>query len=230
MKNKTVLIVEDEEKINKMLCDYFRFNEFNVSSASDGLEAVEKFNDSIDLIILDVMLPKIDGFTVLRRIRKKSDVPVIMVTARADEEDVLMGYELKVDDYVTKPFNLEILLAKVKVLLSRIEAMQSNSKENVQEGILEYNGVKLDKLKMEVYIDDEQIEIEPKQFEVLEYLMENKNIVISREKLLETKWGYDYYGNTRVVDAQIKKLRKNLKHKSYCIKTIFGSGYKFDVE
>lgn len=230
MKNKTVLIVEDEEKINKMLCDYFRFNEFNVISANDGLEAVEKFNDSIDLIILDVMLPKLDGFTVLRRIRKKSDVPVIMVTARADEEDVLMGYELKVDDYVTKPFNSEILLAKAKVLLSRIEAMTSNSKENVQEGILEYNGVKLDKLKMEVYIDDEQIEIEPKQFEVLEYLMENKNIVISREKLLEIKWGYDYYGNTRVVDAQIKKLRKSLKHKSYCIKTVFGSGYKFDVE
>ena len=230
MKNKTVLIVEDEEKINKRLCDYFKFNEFNVISANDGLEAVEKFNDSIDLIILDVMLPKLDGFTVLRRIRKKSDVPVIMVTARADEEDVLMGYELNVDDYVTKPFNSEILLAKAKVLLSRIEAMTLNGKENIQEDILEYNGVKLDKLKMEVYIDDEQIEIEPKQFEVLEYLMENKNIVISREKLLETKWGYDYYGNTRVVDAQIKKLRKNLKHKSYCIKTIFGSGYKFDVE
>ena len=230
MKNKTVLIVEDEEKINKMLCDYFKFNEFNVISANDGLEAVEKFNDSIDLIILDVMLPKLDGFTVLRRIRKKSDVPVIMVTARADEEDVLMGYELNVDDYVTKPFNSEILLAKAKVLLSRIEAMTLNGKENIQEDILEYNGVKLDKLKMEVYIDDEQIEIEPKQFEVLEYLMENKDIVISREKLLETKWGYDYYGNTRVVDAQIKKLRKNLKHKSYCIKTIFGSGYKFDVE
>lgn len=230
MKNKTVLIVEDEEKINRMLCDYFRFNEFNVISVSDGLEAVEKFNDSIDLIILDVMLPKLDGFTVLRRIRKKSNIPVIMVTARSDEEDVLIGYELKVDDYVTKPFSLEILLAKAKVLLSRIEAMTSNAKEKVQEDILEYNGVKLDKLKREVYIDDEQIEIEPKQFEVLEYLMENKNIVISREKLLETKWGYDYYGNTRVVDAQIKKLRKNLKHKSYCIKTIFGSGYKFDVE
>ena len=230
MKNKTVLIVEDEEKINKMVCDYFKFNEFNVISASDGLEAVEIFNDSIDLIILDVMLPKLDGFTVLRRIRKKSDIPVIMVTARADEEDVLMGYELKVDDYVIKPFNLEILLAKSKVILNRIEAMSSNTKESVQEYVLEYNGVRLDKLKMEVYIDNEQIEIERKQFEVLEHLMENKNIVISREKLLETKWGYDYYGNTRVVDAQIKKLRKSLKHKSYCIKTVFGSGYKFDVE
>lgn len=229
MKNKTVLIVEDEEKINKMLCNYFKFNGFNTISAVDGLEAVEKFNDDIDLIILDVMLPKLDGFTVIRKIRKKSNVPVIMVTARSEEEDVLMGYELKVDDYVTKPFNLEILLAKSKVILSRIDAI-SVSKDTVKEEILQYNGIKLDKLKMEVYIDDEQIEIEPKQFEVLEYLMENKNIVISREKLLESKWGYDYYGNTRVVDAQIKKLRKSLGHKSYCIKTIFGSGYKFDVE
>lgn len=229
MKNKVVLIVEDEEKINKMISDYFEFHGFNVISALDGLEAVEKFNDDIDLIILDVMLPNLDGFTVLRRIRKKSDVPVIMVTARGDEEDVLMGYELNVDDYVVKPFNLDILLAKANVLLNRIDSL-NNTKENVKKDVLEYNGVKIDKLKMQVYIDDEEIEIEPKQFEVLEYLMENKNIVISRERLLNRKWGYDYYGNTRVVDAQIKKLRKSLKHKSYCIKTVFGVGYKFDAE
>ena len=227
MNNKTVLIVEDEVKINKMICDYFKFNGFNVVSVMDGLEAVEKFDDNIDLIILDVMLPKLDGFTILRRIRKKSDVPVIMVTARADDEDILMGYELKVDDYITKPFSLEILLAKSKVILDRIDNMK-----NVldKEDILDYNGIRLDKLKREVYIDNELIEIELKQFEVLQFLMENKNIVISREKLLETKWGYDYYGNTRVVDAQIKKLRKSLKHKAYCIKTIFGVGYKFEVE
>ena len=229
MKNKVVLIVEDEEKINKMISDYFEFHGFNVISALDGLEAVEKFNDNIDLIILDVMLPNLDGFTVLRRIRKKSDVPVIMVTARGDEEDVLMGYELNVDDYVVKPFNLDILLAKANVLLNRIDSL-NNTKENIEKDVLEYNGVKIDRLKMQVYIDDEQIEIEPKQFEVLEYLMENKNMVISRERLLDTKWGYDYYGNTRVVDAQIKKLRKSLKHKSYCIKTVFGVGYKFDDE
>lgn len=229
MKNKVVLIVEDEEKINKMICDYFEFKGFKVISAMDGLEAVEKFNDDIDLIILDVMLPNLDGFTVLRRIRKKSNVPVIMVTARGDEEDALMGYELNVDDYVVKPFSLEILLAKSNVLLNRIDSL-SSTKENIKRDVLEYNGVKIDKLEMQVYIDDEQIEIEPKQFEVLEYLMENKNIVISREMLLETKWGYDYYGNTRVVDAQIKKLRKSLKHKSYCIKTVFGVGYKFDAE
>lgn len=226
MDKKNILIVEDEEKINKMMCDYFNHNGFNVYSAKDGLEAVEMFNDSIDLIILDVMLPKLDGFTVLRKIRNKSDVPVIMVTARSDEEDVLMGYELNVDDYITKPFSIDILIAKSRVLLNRVNSI----KQNIKEDILEYNGVRLDKLKVEVYIDNEQIEIEPKQFEVLKYLMENKNIVISREKLLETKWGYEYYGNTRVVDSQIKKLRKNLQHKSYCIKTVFGVGYKFDVE
>lgn len=229
MENKSVLIVEDEEKINKMVSDYFKFNGFEVISVSDGMEAVEKFNDDIDLVILDVMLPKLDGFTVLRRIRKKSNVPVIMVTARGDDEDVLMGYELKVDDYIIKPFSLEILIAKAKVLLNRIDSM-TVIKEHIKEDLLNYNGVKLDKLKMEVYIDDEKVELEPKQFEILQYLMENKNIVISREKILEAKWGYDYFGNTRVVDAQIKKLRKNLQHKSYCIKTVFGAGYKFDVE
>lgn len=229
MENKSVLVVEDEEKINRMICDYFKFNGFNVTSASDGMETVEKFNDDIDLVILDVMMPKLDGFTVLRRIRKKSNVPVIMVTARGDDEDVLMGYELKVDDYVIKPFSLEILLAKAKTLLNRIDSMTAG-KEYEKEEILNYNGVKLDKPKMRVYIDEEEIELEPKQFEILEYLMENKNIVISREKILDAKWGYDYFGNTRVVDAQIKKLRKNLKHKSYCIKTVFGVGYKFDVE
>lgn len=150
-----------------------------------------------------------------------------MVTARTCEEDVLMGYELKVDDYISKPFSLEILLAKVKVLLDRIDFMLHEVKE--KKDIIEYNGVKIDKLKVKVYIDDEELECELKQFEVLEYLMENKNIVISREKLLEEKWGYDYFGNTRVVDAQIK-IKESLKHKSYCIKTVFGVGYKFEVE
>ena len=152
-----------------------------------------------------------------------------MLTARSDDEDILMGYELKVDDYVIKPFNLEILVAKSKVLLNRIDLIES-TKSNIKENILDYNGIKIDKLKMESYIDGEIIELEPKQFDILEYLMENKNIVISREKLLEAKWGYDYFGNTRVVDAQIKKLRKSLQHKSYCIKTVFGVGYKFEVD
>ncbi|MGL5717174.1 MAG: response regulator transcription factor [Paraclostridium sp.] len=229
MENKTVLVVEDEEKINNMITKYFIYNKYNVISVADGLEAVEKFNDSVDLIILDVMLPKLDGFTVLRKIRNKSNVPVIMVTARSEEEDILMGYELKVDDYITKPFSIDVLLAKSKVLLNRIDYM-SNQLQNINDNILQYNGIKLNELTMDVCVDGEPIEIELKQFEILKYLMENKNIVMSREKILESIWGYDYFGSTRVVDAQIKKLRKNLKYKSYCIKTVFGVGYKFEVE
>ncbi|WP_347708670.1 response regulator transcription factor [Clostridium sp. D53t1_180928_C8] len=150
-------------------------------SALDGLEGVKKFNDNeeIDLIILDVMLPNLDGFTVLNRIRKKSNIPVIMVTARGDKEDVLMGYEYKVDDYITKPFNLDILLAKVNVLLDRIEILSNTIPEKVISDLIEINGVKLDKLSFKIYVDNEEIQIERKQFEILQYLMGNKNIVIS---------------------------------------------------
>ncbi|EGT3616716.1 response regulator transcription factor [Clostridium perfringens] len=234
MKKRTLLIVEDEVKINNMICDFFNFNGYKTISAFDGMEGIKSFNESdeIDLIILDVMLPGIDGFTILNRIRKKSNVPVIMVTARGDKDDVLMGYEFKVDDYITKPFNLEILLAKVNVILDRIEILSKDTSNNetILQEVIEINGIKIDKLKLKVYVDNKEIQIERKQFEILQYLMENKNIVISRERLLENLWGYDYYGNTRVVDAQIKKLRKSLNHKSYLIKTAFGVGYKFDAE
>lgn len=229
---RTLLIIEDEAKINSMISEFFKFNGYNTISSYDGLDGVKKFNynEDIDLIILDVMLPNLDGFTVLNRIRKKSNVPVIMLTARGDKEDVLMGYEYKVDDYITKPFNLEILLAKVNVVLDRIELLSNTISKKSKIEVIEINGVKLDKLSIKTYVDNEEIQIERKQFEILQYLMENKNIVISRERLLEKLWGYDYYGNTRVVDAQIKKLRKSLKHKAYLIKTVFGVGYKFDTE
>lgn len=227
--SKTVLVVEDEPKIAQMISDNFKINDYNTIIANDGREGLKSFETyNPDLIILDVMMPEIDGFSVLRRIRKKSNVPIIMVTARCEDEDMLMGYELKVDDYVTKPFNIDILIAKAKVLLERIDGMAKKEKE--YEEIIKLNGIILNKNTREVFIEDEKIELEPKQFDILEYLMENKCIVISREKILEEKWGYDYYGNTRVVDAQIKKLRKNLKHKAYSIKTIFGVGYKFEVE
>ena len=232
MNKQRLLIIEDEEKINRMLCELFRFNGYEVISAMDGFDGVSKFNEDeqIDLILLDVMLPGIDGFTVLNRIRKKSNVPVVMLTARSDEEDILMGYEYKVDDYITKPFNSDILLAKVKAILNRLSSLASVAQSDHKDEILEINGVKLDKLKFKVYVDNEEIVVERKQFEILQYLMENKDIVISRESLLENLWGFDYYGNTRVVDAQIKKLRKCLNHKSFLIKTVFGVGYKFDTE
>lgn len=232
MNKQTLLIIEDEEKINRMLCELFRFNGYEVISAMDGFDGVSKFNEheQIDLILLDVMLPGIDGFTVLNRIRKKSNVPVVMLTARSDEEDILMGYEYKVDDYITKPFNSDILLAKVKVILKHFTTAVSTTQTDNEDEVLEMNGVKLDKLKFKVYVDNEEVIVERKQFEILQYLMENKSIVVSRESLLENLWGFDYYGNTRVVDAQIKKLRKCLNHKSFLIKTVFGVGYKFDAE
>ncbi|MGE7673832.1 response regulator transcription factor [Lysinibacillus sp. NPDC094403] len=225
---RTILIIEDEMKIANIIADYFTMHEYKILIATDGKVGLQMFEEeTVDLIILDIMLPEIDGFSVCRRIRKKSDVPIIMLTARSEIEDQLMGYEFKVDDYMTKPFNPEILVAKSKVLLDRIYTVK---KEDRDKETLTLKGVTINKLTREVWIDGTSIELEPKQFDLLLYLMENKHIVLSRDQILNEVWGYDYFGNTRVVDAQIKKLRKNLLHKAYLIKTIFGLGYKFEVE
>ncbi|MGE7695151.1 response regulator transcription factor [Lysinibacillus sp. NPDC094177] len=225
---RTILIIEDEMKIANIIADYFTMHEYKILIATDGKVGLQMFEEeTVDLIILDIMLPEIDGFSVCRRIRKKSDVPIIMLTARSEIEDQLMGYEFKVDDYMTKPFNPEILVAKSKVLLDRIYTVK---KEDRDKETLTLKGVTINKLTREVWIDGTSIELEPKQFDLLLYLMENKHIVLSRDQILNEVWGYDYFGNTRVVDAQVKKLRKNLLHKAYLIKTIFGLGYKFEVE
>ena len=225
-----ILIVEDEVKINNMLYDFLKFNNFEVIRAYDGLEGVNKFieNDDIQLVLLDIMLPILDGYTVLRKIRKQSKVPIIILSARSDIDDVLLGYELKVDDYITKPFNLDILHHKIMNLLKRIN-QDGNSNDDVN-GVIEAMGIKIFKNKYQVFIESEEIFLEKKQFEILLYLMENSNIVISREKLLDVIWGFDFYGNVRVVDSQIKKLRQKLKDKGYVVKTVFGVGYKFDVD
>ncbi|WP_433596073.1 response regulator transcription factor [Lysinibacillus xylanilyticus] len=225
---RTILIIEDEMKIANIIADYFTMHEYKILIATDGKVGLQMFEEeTVDLIILDIMLPEIDGFSVCRRIRKKSDVPIIMLTARSEIEDQLMGYEFKVDDYMTKPFNPEILVAKSKVLLDRIYTVKKEDRDNET---LALKGVTINKLTREVWIDGTSIELEPKQFDLLLYLMENKHIVLSRDQILNEVWGYDYFGNTRVVDAQVKKLRKNLLHKAYLIKTIFGLGYKFEVE
>ncbi|TKI47910.1 response regulator transcription factor [Lysinibacillus tabacifolii] len=225
---RTILIIEDEIKIANIIADYFTMNEYKILIATDGKVGLQMFEEeSVDLIILDIMLPEIDGFSVCRRIRKKSDIPIIMLTARSEVEDQLMGYEFKVDDYMTKPFNPEILVAKSKVLLDRIYTVK---KEEKDKETLTLKGVTISKLTREVWIDSTSIELEPKQFDLLLYLMENKHIVLSRDQILNEVWGYDYFGSARVVDAQVKKLRKNLQHKAYLIKTIFGLGYKFEVE
>lgn len=227
--NGTILIVEDEEKIANIIADYFTMNDYRTLIATDGKAGLQAFEEeAVDLIILDIMLPEIDGFSVCRRIRKKSDVPIIMLTARSEVEDQLMGYEFKADDYVTKPFNPEILVAKSNVLLQRIQSAKKEEDGNTET--LTLRGVTISKLTREVWIENMSIELEPKQFDLLLYLMENKHIVLSRDQILNEVWGYDYFGNGRVVDAQVKKLRKNLQHKAYLIKTVFGLGYKFEVE
>lgn len=227
--NGTILIVEDEEKIANIIADYFTMNDYRTLIATDGKVGLQIFEEeAVDLIILDIMLPEIDGFSVCRRIRKKSDVPIIMLTARSEVEDQLMGYEFKADDYVTKPFNPEILVAKANVLLQRIQSAKKEEDGNTET--LTIRGVTINKLTREVWIENTSIELEPKQFDLLLYLMENKHIVLSRDQILNEVWGYDFFGNTRVVDAQVKKLRKNLQHKAYLIKTVFGLGYKFEVE
>ncbi|KOP80734.1 hypothetical protein AMS59_05030 [Lysinibacillus sp. FJAT-14745] len=225
---RTILIIEDELKIANIIADYFTMNEYKILIATNGKVGLQMFEEeTVDLIILDIMLPEIDGFSVCRRIRKKSDIPIIMLTARSEVEDQLMGYEFKVDDYMTKPFNPEILVAKSKVLLDRIYTVK---KEDRDKETLQLKGVTINKLTREVWIDSTSIELEPKQFDLLLYLMENKHIVLSRDQILNEVWGYDYFGSARVVDAQVKKLRKNLQHKAYLIKTVFGLGYKFEVE
>lgn len=222
-----VLIIEDDAMIGKLIKDYFSKAGFEVILEDDGIEGYVAFNSNhVDLIILDVMIPSLDGFSIAKRIRKKSNVPIIMVTARSDDKDQLMGYEFKVDDYVTKPFNPEILVAKAKNILERFKTY----KENEAEDIFEICDLKVDFLKRKVFIENEDIILEPKQFDILKYLIINKSKVISRKELLDKIWGYDYFGNDRVVDTQIRKLRKNLAHKAYLIKTIFSVGYSFEEE
>lgn len=222
-----VLIVEDDVRIGNLIKDYFCKEGFEVRLEEDGVEGYVAFNsDHFDLIILDVMLPGLDGFCIAKRIRKKSNVPIIMVTARTDDEDQLMGYEVKVDDYVTKPFNPVILIAKAKNILERIESY--TLKDN--EEIFEICDLSVDFLKRKVLVEEEEIVLEPKQYDILKYLIINKNKVVSRKELLDKVWGYDYFGSDRVVDTQIRKLRKELKHKSYLIKTVFSVGYSFEEE
>ena len=190
----------------------------------DGLSGYQAFEAGApDLIILDLMLPYMDGYSVCRKIRKKSDLPIIMLTARTEVDDQLMGYEAKVDDYMTKPFHPEVLVAKANALIHL-----ANHDRNGR-GILDYNGLLVDSCARKVKLDGVEINLEPKQFEILLLFMQNKNIVLSREQLINSIWGYDFLGSERVVDSHIKKLRKQLMYKAYMIVTVSGSGYRFEV-
>ena len=217
-----ILIVEDELRIRFLLRDYLMKENFNVFEASDGEEGLIAFsNQKIDLVILDIMMPKMDGITMLEKLREVSTVPVILLTAKGEEEDKLQGYDYGADDYITKPFSPKVLIAKVKALLKR-------TRDNLDSSYQEFNGLTINKLSHEVKVDGTEILLSPKEYELLVYLITNEGIALSRDNILDNVWGLDYYGDIRTVDTNIKRLREKLLSKSNCIVTVRGSGYKFE--
>jgi len=219
---KNILIIEDETRIRFLLRDYCLKENFNILEASDGDEGLNIFiKNKIDLVILDIMMPKIDGITVLDMIRKVSSVPVILLTAKSQEEDKLFGYEMGADDYITKPFSPKILIAKVKAILKR-------TSEDSYSSLKDYDGLSINKLSHEIKVNDEVINLSPKEFELLVYLSDNSGIALSRDTILDNVWGIDYYGDLRTVDTNIKRLREKLKEKAAHIITVRGSGYRFE--
>ncbi len=220
-----ILVVDDESRMRKLVKDFLTKKDFAVMEAEDGAEAVDLFfaNKDIALIILDVMMPKMDGWQVCREIRQYSKVPIIMLTARSDERDELLGFELGVDEYISKPFSPKILVARVEAILRR-------TNQTGQAAALEAGGIVLDKAAHQVTIENTPIELSYKEFELLTYFMENQGIALSREKILNSVWNYDYFGDARTIDTHVKKLRSKLKDKGEYIKTVWGMGYKFEVD
>lgn len=219
-----VLVVDDESRMRKLVKDFLTKSNFEVLEAEDGSKALDIFYEEkdISLIILDVMMPKVDGWQVCKEIREYSKVPIIMLTAKADERDELMGFELGVDEYISKPFSPKILVARVEAILRRTN--QSISDEVTQAG-----GIVIDKIAHMVTIDGKNIDLSYKEFELLSYFVENKGIALSREKILNNVWNYDYFGDARTIDTHVKKLRSKMGEKGDLIKTIWGMGYKFET-
>jgi two-component system, OmpR family, response regulator ResD len=223
---KIILIVEDEQRMRSLLSDYFKREGYTSLEASNGIEGIKTFSDNpIDLVILDIMMPFMDGWEVCKSIRKNSNVPIILLTAKAEDDDKLLGYELGVDDYVTKPFSPKVLVAKVKALLKRIEMQGETNTDSVN-----IDGLIIDELSHEVKINENTIVLTPKEYDLLLYLVRNKGIALTRDQILDNVWGIDYYGDTRTVDTNIKRLREKLGEKAELITTIRGSGYKFEVK
>lgn len=225
MNDKMILIVDDESRIRKLIKDFIEQEEYSVIEAADGEEAVEQFEANINkikLVILDVMMPKQDGWSALRQIRQISNVPVIMLTARSEEQDELFGYELGVDEYVSKPFSPKILIAKIKAILQRTSPKEVEKKN--------YDGIEIDTEGRNIIVDGKQIELSLREYELLKYLLDNENIALSRDKILNNVWNYDYYGDSRTIDSHIKKIRHKLGKKGKYIKTMRGVGYKFEIK
>ena len=219
----TILVVDDELRMRKLVRDFLVKQNFKVLEAADGEEAVDVFlaNKDISLVILDVMMPKMDGWETCREIRQYSKVPIIMLTARGEENDELRGFELGVDEYISKPFSPKILVARVQAILRRSNAST--------EETLEYNGIVLNRSAHEVTIDGKRIDLSFKEFELLSYFMENKDIALSRERILNHVWDYDYFGDASTIDTHVKKLRSKMGEKGSCIKTIWGMVKKFEA-
>ena len=222
-KKDKILIVDDEARMRKLIGDFLVNNNYDIVEAVDGEDALKVFYSTkgISLIILDVMMPKLDGYEVLNNIRKDSKVPIILLTAKGEENDQLKGFVSGADDYIQKPFSPKILVARIKAILRR------NDKSNMN---VEIGGIKIDKTAHQVYIDDKPVDFSFKEFELIDYLIENKGIALTREKILNAVWNFDYYGDARTVDTHIKKVRAKLGKKGDYIKTLWGFGYKFECE
>ncbi len=223
MERTRILVVDDESRMRKLVHDFLAKSNYDVLEAEDGEAAVDLFFEqkNIDLIILDVMMPKMDGWQVCREIRQYSTVPIIMLTAKSDERDELLGFELGVDEYISKPFSPKILVARVEAILRRAGTVATE--------VTEIGGIVLDKSAHQVSVDGVQIELSAKEFELLSYFIDNKGVALSRERILNNVWNYDYFGDARTIDTHVKKLRSKMGEKGDYIKTIWGMGYKFEV-
>lgn len=218
-----ILVVDDEQRIREIIKEYAEFNGFQVVQAKDGMEAVEMVrNEDFDIIIMDIMMPKLDGYSACKEIKKTKEIPVIMLSARGEEYDKLFGFEIGVDDYVVKPFSPKELMARIRAVLNRVQNSQNT------EDIVTYETLVINFTAREVTIDGERVQMTPKEYDLLFYMVKNMNIALSREKLLEEVWGFDFYGDDRTVDTHIKMLRNSLKQYRNLIVTLRGMGYKFE--
>ena len=225
MNDVTVLIVDDESSMRKLIKDFLMQKNYKILEAGDGEEALKVFEENqnkISVILLDVMMPKLDGWSVLRQIRQTSKVPIIMLTARGEEQDELFGFELGVDEYISKPFSPKILVARVEALLKRTKPEEKE--------IEDYGGITINSKGRTVTVDGKQVEMSLREYELLKYLVDNKGIALSRDKILNNVWNYDYYGDSRTIDSHIKKIRHKLGKKGKYIQTIRGIGYKFEIK
>ena len=225
MEDTTILIVDDENRMRKLIKDFLVMKNCKILEAGDGQQALEVFEENkekINMVLLDVMMPKVDGWTVLRKIRSDSKVPVIMLTARGEEQDELFGFELGADEYISKPFSPKILVARIEAILKRV----NGDKQKIRD----YDGIVIDDIGRTVTVDGKEIELSLREYELLKFLLDNEKVALSRDKILNNVWNYDYYGDSRTIDSHIKKIRHKLGKKGKHIQTIRGIGYKFEIK